>query len=414
MLVDMFAPVIEGFRIVFRIFGFFLQFYLILFPPILGYICWKLWIIYVRARYIFNEKKTLLEIKVPKTVAKSPSAMEIVLHALHQTGREATWYDRYFLGKIRMSFSLELVSIGGEIRFFIWVPEGAKNMVEAHIYAQYPDVEIYEVPDYTRYVEYDENKVSLWGCEFILSKPDYYPIKTYIDYGMHQEQSLDDEQRIDPLASVLEFMGSIGEKDQIWLQIVIRAHKKERRKKGTLFQTTDWREQARDEVKKLSKRDVTRKEGEMINLAEISLTPGERAVIEAIERSVSKFGFDCGIRGMYLSDKDTFLGENIPGVVGTFKQFGSNNLNSFRLNNPTDFPFPWQDPWGTRTEKKRREMFDAYRRRSFFYYPYKRKNCVLNTEELATIYHFPGGVAETPTFGRIVAKKSEPPTNLPL
>ena len=39
----------------------------------------------------------------------------------------------------------------------------------------------------------------------------------------------------------------------------------------------------------------------------------------------------------------------------------------------------------------------AYKRRSFFYTPFKTKPIVLNTEELATIYHFPGSmVAATP------------------
>jgi hypothetical protein len=39
---------------------------------------------------------------------------------------------------------------------------------------------------------------------------------------------------------------------------------------------------------------------------------------------------------------------------------------------------------------------------------------VLNTEELATIYHFPGMVAAAPTIERIEAKKVEPPPNLPM
>jgi len=40
-------------------------------------------------------------------------------------------------------------------------------------------------------------------------------------------------------------------------------------------------------------------------------------------------------------------------------------------------------------------MFNEYKRRDFSedYSPF-----VLNIEELATIYHFPGGVAQTPNF----------------
>ena len=43
----------------------------------------------------------------------------------------------------------------------------------------------------------------------------------------------------------------------------------------------------------------------------------------------------------------------------------------------------------------------------------ERTPLVLNSEELATIYHFPGQVAETPTFKRIESKRAEPPQNLP-
>jgi hypothetical protein len=38
----------------------------------------------------------------------------------------------------------------------------------------------------------------------------------------------------------------------------------------------------------------------------------------------------------------------------------------------------------------------------------------MTTEELATIYHFPGDVSKTPTLSRITAKKAEPPANLPI
>jgi hypothetical protein len=59
-------------------------------------------------------------------------------------------------------------------------------------------------------------------------------------------------------------------------------------------------------------------------------------------------------------------------------------------------------------------MLDAYKRRAYFYKPFKKSHFVMNTEELATIYHFPGGVAATPTFSRIGSKKAEAPSNLPI
>ena len=38
----------------------------------------------------------------------------------------------------------------------------------------------------------------------------------------------------------------------------------------------------------------------------------------------------------------------------------------------------------------------------------------LNIEELATIYHFPGGVVTTLSMPRVEAKKGGPPVNLPF
>ena len=75
----------------------------------------------------------------------------------------------------------------------------------------------------------------------------------------------------------------------------------------------------------------------------------------------------------------------------------------------------WQQELEKVRDEERQEMLDAYKRRAYFYRPYKRKVVmVLNTEELATMYHLPGGVAATPTFTRIESKKAQAPTNLPV
>ena len=52
----------------------------------------------------------------------------------------------------------------------------------------------------------------------------------------------------------------------------------------------------------------------------------------------------------------------------------------------------------------------------YFSTPVERgeKPMLLSTEEIATLWHLPGRVAETPTFTRIESKKAEPPANLPI
>ena len=102
------------------------------------------------------------------------------------------------------------------------------------------------------------------------------------------------------------------------------------------------------------------------------------------------------------------------GVLTLFAHYGSQDLNGFKPKFYTSISHPWEDYHDIRLKKKKERIFDAYVRRSYFYPPYPRKPFVLNTEELATIFHFPGGVAETPTFTRIDSRKGEPPANLPV
>src|SRR3989344_7943639 len=64
------------------------------------------------------------------------------------------------------------------------------------------------------------------GMEFVLAKPDPYPLKTYIDYGLH-ELATEEEQKTDPITSIIELLGSISPDEQLWLQILIRATKKD-------------------------------------------------------------------------------------------------------------------------------------------------------------------------------------------
>lgn len=388
-------------------------------PFFLVYICWNLWLGYKRFDFIVKQERILLEIKIPKEIKKTPLAMELFLNIIHQTGGESTWYARNFEGKGRTWFSLELVSIEGEVRFFIWTEKKFKPLLESQIYAHYPEVEVHEAPDYTQFVDLDLNKKSMWGNEFILTKADPYPIKTYIDYRLEKE-GIKDEEKSDPMVSMIEFLGSVGKGEQIWIQILVRAHKKdfvkdlswsERLKNKKWSDKVDWTDPAQKEVKDLlAKLKPESGEGPLR-----PPTKGEQAIISSIERNIDKLAFNCGIRGIYITDKDKFNPINITGITGAFKQYNSMALNGFKPSNGTDFDYPWQDYKNIRKNKLKREMFALYKRRGYFYYPYRnKKQFVLSSEELATIYHIPGGVAQTPTFSRIASKKSEPPANLPF
>lgn len=379
-------------------------------PVVLLYWLAHLWRYYTRSKFIKKTPWILLEIKIPREITKSPKAMEIVNGVFFQTF-DGNQLDKIFRGFVRSWFSLELVSLGGKVHFFIRTQKFHKNLVEAQIYSQYPEVEIHEVEDYINNIPSYGTPGSdwlMWGTEFKLSKDDAYPIKTYVDYGLDENPK--EEHKIDPLTPVLEFLGSIGPSEQVWIQILVMSTMKRFKKPGTWFKKQDWRDDAKTLIDKLMKRDKPLPPGTFPP----RLSPGEEEVVKALERSVSKIGFDCGLRAIYLAKTGSYDAARVVGLINSVRQYSSLHLNGFTTFNRTTVDYPWQDFRGLKLEWWKRRMFDAYRRRSWFHPPHKRKPFVLNGEELATIYHFPGQVATTPTLKKIESKKGEPPIDLPI
>ncbi len=419
MFSDLFTGVTQnGFKYV----GIFLPYLL---PLVLGAAAWTSWLRYIRKVHILGLKWTLLQIRVPQDVFKSPAAMEIFLaNAFYQTGGVGTWVQKYWLGNVPAWFSLEIVSIEGRLFFFIYTQEKFRPIIEAQLYAQFPQVEVVQTDDYTDMIP-TYNKSADWnmfGGEFTLTKDDPFPIKTYVDFGLDKSSGMEEEEKIDPIAPTIEYMGSLGAGEQMWLQIIIQAAQWGRYPDPKhWFKKHDWKKLGQGIIDELKVKQQKPLAG---TTSPARTTKGESDMVAAIERSITKYGFDTGIRGLYLAHKDMFKPIHITGLLGLFKQFNSGNMNAFKPVHTTSFDYPWQDFTGNRTTRMKTEILEAYRNRGYFHKPWKhtraggvlieRKPFVLTTEELATIFHFPGRVLETPTFKRIESKKSEPPANLPI
>jgi len=391
------------------------------------------WVEYIRAKFFLKEGFVMVEVRLPKETMKSPASMELFLTALHQTGGEGDWYAKYWLGKTRPWFSLELVSVEGQIHFFIWMRKSTKNFITTSLYAQFPGIEVHDATDYAQSVHFDPTTVSLWARELQFTKKykdhmtSAYPIKSYVDYGLDRDPK--EEFKIDPIAPLIEFLGSIGANQQAWIQILVRAYKKDdHTEPGHLWKTHDkWRDEARAIVNEEMKRDPKTKiagvKDEATGFSKIpTLSKMEEEVNTAIERNISKLGFDVGIRLMYIAKKDNFNPANIGGMLGSWKQFNAEHMNGFKPNGDLweeRISFPWQDFADRRKNKYCAEALAMYKRRSFFYKPYTHihghsKPMIMSSESLATIYHFPGQVVATPTLSRVPSKKGEAPANIPM
>ncbi len=377
-----------------------------------------------------QQKNILLEIRIPKEIIKPIRAMESILSGLWQIHTPPSPIEKWWDGLELTSFSFEIAAIDGTPHFFIRCPVEAKNVVESHINSQLPEAEIFEVEDYVLKVPQDipNENWDLWATDYELKKPNAYPIKTYRDFETEREAK--EEKRIDPMSSLLEGMSRLKKGEQIWVQI---------RAKPILDSDFPWKKQGQEIINKLVYREASKKKPffkEMFDIVafgpppkeekkaeslppEMKLTPGEKDVVAAIERKMSKLAFETYIRFIYLGKKGSFFKPNLRLAMSYFTNFVTDNLNAAVPSSKTitksrrklhdSFWFPQR-----RLYLKKRKSFRKYVARLPYYFPQPGGTFVLNTEELATLYHFPSKI-QTPAslLPRVEAKKGEAPLNLP-
>jgi hypothetical protein len=398
-------------------------------PALLYILAHDLYYEYMRERQYYAREYCLLEIKLPEDITQTPYAMELVLRAIYQTGEVDTGLQE-ILGATKAWFSLEIVSTEGRVRFFMWGRRNYKELMENQIYAHYPTVQVVEVEDYTLQVPFNPSFNNIWGTEQRLQKPDPYPILTYKEFGtLEVTGSLAEaeQRKQDPMASIIESFGSIGEGEHLWMQIIIRAHEPAGANPPgycpwalmganfSLHRKLDLQQWAKIEVDKII--ETVKGQDDRINFQ--ALTKMDREQIEAIQSKINKQPFDCGIRSLYIANHDRYRGSPrvaIPSALRSFEHGSSgrglNGLAPIFWIGP--FNFPWQDFRGIRRTMLQRRFYNAFVTRQFFWMPHRHPWIVLNSEEIATLYHFPGRVVATPNLERMPSRRAEAPANLPV
>ncbi|PIV87178.1 hypothetical protein COW49_01025 [Candidatus Kaiserbacteria bacterium CG17_big_fil_post_rev_8_21_14_2_50_51_7] len=383
----------------------------------------ELWLVLKRSEFIAAQQYILLEIKPPRNLVKTPLAMEAFLASTHLSPGEATWYVRWILGRVRPWWSLEIASFEGKVHFFIWTRANFRRIIESQMYAQYPGVQIVEAPDYTRLISATPEEWGIWGCDYKHTAKDPLPIKTYVEYGLDKVQK--EPEQVDPLANLIEFMSSVGKDEYLWLQLIIRVHKGEKyhkhNAKGKPYTWIDEAEELVQEIREKTRDVYTDALTGEERPGFPNPTKGQIEKIAAIERNVSKQGFDVGGRCIYLAKPEAFNPIMINHMVGLFKPFSTEGWNGIKsaawLKRFDDYP--WEFGIGKLKDKYRRKLIQAYRRRQFFFDPFsygvsKDEVMVMSTEELATIFHIPSRAVETPGLERIQSATGQAPANLPI
>lgn len=400
---------------------------------------------YINQKYIASLEWLMLEIKLPREITKSPLATETALAGLLQGSGISTAYARNFEGKMAIYSSLEVASIEGVIHFYIRIQKKYRNLIEANFYAQYPDVEIVEVDDYTKLIRYHHlsNDVNVWGLNFRTQKKwnprnpetglsygtkdkplemraDFYPIKTYVDYGLDKDPK--EEYKTDPITGLLELMGSLGKGEYLWYQILVQDEavyngtkmpkfyiNSQTHKHFSLKEMADERKKqirtsgyirhgdtvmdeygyAKPSPRKVDTGNVDKDgkpilreidltynlldekgkplaDAKAVSKKEMELTQEDKDELEIINKKMSKPLALVVVRLMYIAKKENFKGSTIPATLSHgFPYTGINKFGPVKFSDP--YEYPWQKQGGKRSAWRGEEMFEEYVEREGFF-----------------------------------------------
>lgn len=398
-------------------------------PIVLFLLLFNKWNDTVGTKFYLNQGRTTLRIKLPMEVTKSPEAMEFVIAQIHNTANPDNLFQTYQDGKRPLPFSFEIVSIGGEVRFYVNVPtKKTKNAFEANMYAQYPGVEIIEEPvDYAAEVPLDFEKHDYEVMSFHMGKKkaQEFPIKTYIEFGLDKMPK--EEEKVDPITPMLEVLAMAEPHERIYIQYIAKPFRVSSFKNGQLMfgESESWEKEVEKEVNEILKRDPQTKLSANRGVEDEEggyqggnalITAGERDKIEAMERNAGKYAYETNIRWMYITKKGKFNGDIINPIIRVFSQYDIIGRNAIGVRWRTDFNYKDYIPGGKRKtlQALKKQELKEYKLRKFFPKNALAEPKIFTAEELATIWHLPGQVALTPTLNRIESQRSEAPSNLPV
>jgi len=261
--------------------------------------------------------------------------------------------------KLQPHISFEIVAKHEDIRFYVSVPNNLKDLIEKQINGAYPDAEILEVSEYNLFSK--NGRVAFTELE--LKESSYRPIKLYKDLPT------------DPLSSITTALAKMGEDEGAAIQILITPS------------NSKWQSAGRSYVASIKKTesDPTKAKFKV-----------DAKTLEAIENKCGKPGFKTVVRIVVCGTNQASAESHLHNIKSSLEQFSS-DLNHFgrkkvwwRTGFMIDFIYRYQPLFSLRGWRT-----------------------ILNSEEMATIFHFPNKHIETPHLYWLYSKRAPAPIKIP-
>ncbi len=304
----------------------------------------------------------------------------------------------FLKGTSRIGFEIASQIGGADISFYVAVPRSLESAFEKYVQGVYPGAVVEKVPeDYTIFEPGGANA----GAYLRLENSDFFPINTY--------KALDK----DPLALITNALSKIAPDQGAAVQIIIRPlTDKSWQKKGSKVLSEamagrsvkaaiadfsrpfifDFLIKAADVI---FTRQPSQEEQEAEKKKELEAPKiVDQRMVQALEAKTQKQVFEVNIRLLASAQKEIKAQEILSHLEAGFSQFSLSGLNSFKSIKP-----------------KKRGLQKLIYDFSFRNFNPQQKN-ILNTEELASIYHFPTRYTETSQIKTVKSKETSMPTDL--
>ena len=261
-------------------------------------------------------------------------------------------------------FSLEIIAKDGFIKYYAIVPAVLTETVKQAVQSAYPTARLEEKRE-DNIFKGGTGINSVAGAELTLSKEFYYPIATYED------------TKRDAQMAILNALSSVGKNEGASVQILFRPAQK------------NWSENGKQYIEDMQKGKQKKTIGAGIGDFAMDLirapweVPGEHEKSEhetvtnikqdeitAITNKMRFPAFETLIRIIASSENKPRSEAIVGGIVSAFSQFNSPELNGFKVH-------AFKDP---------KKLAIDY---TFRFFPLKNHSNILNSVELASLFHLP-------------------------
>lgn len=276
------------------------------------------------------------EIKLPQTNDSEIRAAEQMYTGLVGIGEKLKGIQRFVGARTFVSF--EIVAYKESIKFYVVCPKRIASLIDRQINGNYPSAEIVLVKEFNLFPDEDAH-VSYTALT--LEKDSKYPFQTY------------EELAVDSISTLTDAFSKLGEGESAAFQVIITPA------------DSEWRNSTQNYIKSIKETEVD-EETKKPKLKDDSLS--------FVEQKIQKPVFNTTARLVVISSDKYSAEAHLNNMMSAFSPFNKLESNSIKKVSSDDLKTIVSD----------------------FIYRIPRNNMVLNTSEIATLFHFPNRNIKTP------------------